>query len=357
MKVQAYDRLTKSQLIGFLKEDMKRDDKYYKMKRDDILDIILSNPNYRKSFFENHITHYDKYKKINSINFHKSLGIKQLTKDEIQNFKYDAEDYNDPYIGKKNKEGIIIELKEHQRKFLTGFLIGNLRCSIVFHGVGTGKTFTAVATSRMYLQLYPNNNIVFVSPPSVFFNFINSMVAYGIDPRDPRYKYFTYDKFYNQKPNTANSLLIVDEAHNFRTFISISENVNKHGEHSQSINTNKKGYALLQGGKLAHKVILLTGTPFINKTYDIENLLAIGEGRDPNNESTFGDIASDPKMRYDYFKYRISHFERNLNDSNYPERIEKFIPLITDSNEIRASMSKSNLFIFNQGNFRQHLII
>jgi hypothetical protein len=352
MNILNHLKIPKYALLEFLteqKEDEKEVRKLKYKKKDIVLAHIVKK--FSKEFYKKPLEDFKLYSNNSAsrLNFEKALNLTKFTKKEIEEFKYNESDFDDPFTGKKNKEGIVLNLQEHQKKFLMGFLIGNLRCSIMFHGVGTGKTLTAVATAKMYLQLYPKNKIYVVTPSAVFMNFIKEMVAYGVEPRDPRYTYLTYDKFYNNKRiNCSDGLLIIDEAHNFRTEIIISTHKDKSGNQVSNVMTNKKGYDLLKrGGEMAHKVLLLTATPFVNKLYDIENLLAIGEGRDPLPENTFGDICSDADLRYDYFKYRVSHYEKNIGSLDFPERREKYICLVCPNSEkgnIRAVAGKENPF-------------
>lgn len=345
MKITNHSKIPKYKLIQYLGENHVDDAQTLrqlnKLKKLELYRFVMQN--YREPFLEKSLDFFEKYDNPRTFNFEKRVGLRKLTKKEKDEYHFDEQNYDDPYRGKA------ITLENHQKKFLMGFFIGNLRGSIVFHGVGTGKTFTAVASSKMYLQLYPKNKVIFLSPPSVIYNFIEAMAAYGLDPRDPRYSYFTYDKFYNSKRTTAeDALLIVDEAHNFRTEISMSRERNEKGQLIENVVTNKKGYAvLLRGGMKAHKVILLTATPFINKTYDIENLLAIAEGRDPIDESMFGDVASNTNLRFDYFKYKVSHYEKDIHDANFPERRETFVCLVCPESQersISATAGKDNPF-------------
>ena len=296
------------------------------------------------------ISYFNKYnKKANNINFEKIYGLSKQPPEEI--LKAYEEDLGDIFEGKKSLmkgDNTIIKLEEHQKKFLQGFFIGNLRSSILFHGVGTGKTLTAISTARVYLNLYPKNNVIVITPPAVLYNFINSLVAYGIDPRDKRFKFMTYGQFYRSNIVAFNSLLIVDEAHNFRTEITSSLSVNPiTGQAAIAYGPkNKMGVQLLnRGGKPAHKVILMTATPFINKPYDIENLVAIGEGTEPINEENFGQMASNKNTSYDYFKFKISKYVKEVNDKNFPERREKFVPIVVEATDaLRAKAGQDNPF-------------
>jgi len=259
-----------------------------------------------------------------------------LTNEDI--IKLQKHEFLNPYEGTQNilsDKKDIIKLEEHQQKFLNGFLIGNLRGAIVYHGVGTGKTFTAVATAKMYLQLYPNNKVFVITPSAVLYNFIDSMLVFGIDPRDTRYNYYTYDKFSRDKNvKVENALLIVDEAHNFRTEMTIKETDDK----QIYTDKNKRGLQLLlKGGIPCHKCLMLTATPFVNIPYDIENLLAFSDGRYPIDKEAFGTIASSNNMRYDYFKYRISKYEKDINNKYFPKKKEIYVPLVVENNDSKIS--------------------
>jgi hypothetical protein len=257
----------------------------------------------------------------------KKTGLKKLTPDELEQLSKEA-DYTQllesrtALLGDKK-----ITLQKHQKRFIEGFLYSNLKSAIMFHGVGTGKTFSAVGCVKSYLQIYPQNKVMIITPPALLFNFIDSMIDYGIDPRDKRFSYYSYVSFTNKKIDTTNSLMIIDEAHNMRTQIEYTETDTGKVER---IYSGKRPYEAILRGANAHKVMLMTATPFINKPYDIENLLAIGDGRVSYNEEIFGTMVSDPQVRYDYFKYRISKFMNPINSEDFPDKIEKYVPIVIE---------------------------
>ena len=74
------------------------------------------------------------------------------------------------------------------------------------------------------------------------------------------------------------------------------------------------------------KVILLTRTAFVNKIYDIENLLAMVDNREPLSEATFTDAITNPLNLSSYFDYKVSYYERGA-DSNFPTRRNFIEPL------------------------------
>ncbi len=148
--------------------------------------------------------------------------------------------------------------------------------SIVFHGVGTGKTITAVVASLYYLSLYPDGKVIVISPPALILNFVNGLKQYGLNIDDNRYTFKSFEQF-SRNPGVINSksLIIVDEAHILRTIIHFNEQEDEKGIKTINVTSNKRGYAILEACKKCDKCILLTATPFINKLYDIENLLSM----------------------------------------------------------------------------------
>ena len=245
---------------------------------------------------------------------------------------------------KKKELDKVISLEPHQKAFLNGFLLSGIHGAVAFHGVGTGKTFTAVAVSRLYLKLYPDNKVLFVCPPALLANFIESLIAYGIDPRDKRYQFYTYDGFYRSAITAENSLLIIDEAHNFRT--QLPGFVKEDDEEGFASASSIRSYEMIQRGALtAHKALCLTGTVMVNKIYDIENLLSIADGKAPISPDTFAKIARNEASRYDYFKYRVSMYFREIDyktgkpappNPNFPEMREKYVPIVSKDEKILA---------------------
>jgi superfamily II DNA/RNA helicase len=260
-----------------------------------------------------------------------------------------------------HKSDTQITLQKHQVDFVEKFFQSPLNSAIMFHGVGSGKTLTAVASANFYLAIYPNNKIYVVSPPALLPNFIKELQKLGLNIRDNRFKYLTYMNFIKLKPDLSNALVFIDEAHNFRTLINVNITEQqietlKEGkiivskEDAISIKTGKNAYYVEQILTKAHKIILLTGTPFINSEYDIQNLLVMCDRNLHNlGKKEFYSKISDPRTIKDMFRYKISHYERHLNSKDFPERREFIIPLIDNQMQHRTGLenpfyidSKSN---------------
>lgn len=237
-----------------------------------------------------------------------------------------------------------MKLQQHQINYIKQFVFSNLRGAIAFHGVGSGKTLTAVVSSYYYLKMYPNNKVLVISPSALVYNFINEMVKYGLDIGDNRYTFVTYEKYARKPFEAQNTLVIIDEAHNLRT--QIVNSVVKDTETNEIKNSipirNIKGARIMTyASQTAHKIMLLTGTAFINGLYDIENLLAMVDNRSPIEPATFGQMLTSEENINDYFNYRISYIKlseehKAKEDRDFPEMREKYIPLeMTEEEEAK----------------------
>jgi hypothetical protein len=237
----------------------------------------------------------------------------------------------------KNKEAyeanIKIVLNKHQKDFVVNFINSYFTGGLLFHGVGSGKTLTGVVFSHYYLSLFPDHNVCIISPPTLLFNFVDSLRLFGLDVKDNRYTFETYDKFLKNYKNIVNdkTLLIIDEVHIMRTYISEKDAPIK-DEQGNEIGTEvklasgRKPKILIEACNMCHKVLCMTGTAFVNGLYDIENIMTmIGQKEKPLPPSAFDLIINDPELRYDYFKYKISYFSVFDN----PE-LKKFFPKVNE---------------------------
>lgn len=352
--------LAKYQIVGFLEEYFKGEIKKTILNRNKerLIDYLFDNiPN---EDIPHRIDYYDKFPRPSNTGkqIENKTGMMKLSDEEYEDL-INRQDYSNIYEGKnplgKASGNNKINLLEHQRKFLNGFFLGNLRSAIVFHGVGTGKTLASAGACKLYLQLYPKGTVIIVTPPAVMFNFIDSLISYGINPQDRRISYYSYDRFSKNKVSTENSLIIIDEAHNLRTEIigGFSES-EKEGMSSQyeynlkEVAKGKRPASFIVKGFKANKIIMLTATPFVNDPYDIENLMAIGSSRVALGRSYFGEMVSSENFRYDYFKYRISKYDRNFESGDFPEMREKYVGIAAKTKEqadsIKAIAGQKNPF-------------
>ena len=88
----------------------------------------------------------------------------------------------------------------------------------------------------------------------------------------------------------------------------------------------------------------MTGTPFINKLYDIENLLSMVVKKDPLDQDNFARMITNTNSRHDYFRYEISHHKNETGSKYFPKKIQEYIPLVLNEDELKRYKS------FERGN-------
>jgi hypothetical protein len=223
-----------------------------------------------------------------------------------------------------------LELNAHQNAFIKHYIMNSVIGAIMFHGVGSGKTLTAVALSKYYLAIYPENEVYIISPPALIDNFAGSIIQFGGSVRDNRYKFMTYVKFLNSKANLSKAMLIIDEAHNFRTYLTIGGVADTdEGEGKLMPTTGKRVYNLMEKVGKCDKVVLLTGTAFVNELYDIENLIQMTDHTmAPHDKDDFYKIVADPTVCKSYFRYRVSHYMSPQDNKFFPGVINQILPVI-----------------------------
>ncbi len=75
--------------------------------------------------------------------------------------------------------------------------------------------------------------------------------------------------------------------------------------------------------------------PFINTLYDIENLSSMVVKNDPLDQDNFAQIITNTDSRHDYFCYKISLYENEAGSKYFPKKIQEYIPLVIDGEELK----------------------
>ncbi len=208
-------------------------------------------------------------------------------------------------------------LKDHQKNVVKA--LQKYRGVIAVHQVGTGKTLTAVTASQCFLDQNPDSKVIVLTPTSLQGNFKKEVLAYGGNPNDPRYEFYTLQGFMlatkRGETNCTNKMLIVDEAHNLRAIPGFV----------MGKPTGIMADSVIQCSKKAKKVLLLTATPVVNGPSDMISLLAMINGTDPMKEKDFDKMLADnPRSVIDMFKCKVSFYERGEEvKEKYPERKDK----------------------------------
>jgi SNF2 family DNA or RNA helicase len=225
-----------------------------------------------------------------------------------------------------------LTLKDYQKR-LCQFMDTN-RGVIVAHGVGSGKTLSAVTVSQCFLEKNPDAKVIVSTPKSLISNFKKEMETYGIKSDDPRYVFYTHDGLcnlikFNRVPLTYfnNNLLIVDEIHNFRT-----QPLEREDKETGKIKYSQSYYAI----KAAHasaKVLGLTATPIVNAMADLKNPLSMITGK------LVKKMGVEPTVDgLEKYKSLFSVFQRDQTDPDYPSKNVQSVDIKMTSDYYRKYM-------------------
>ena len=191
---------------------------------------------------------------------------------------------------------------------------------LVYHKMGTGKTLTAVATSQCYLDRNPTHKVIVITPASLSDNFRKGMMQYKYIKHQNRYRFYSIETATNllkkDQLDCSNSMVILDEVHNYRAKITF-----KKGHLKGGINIFY-GYKCFLN---ADKLLLLTGTPIYNSPDDL-NLYKVLLNYDSRfeNKDTKKIVEHYSKFPLNSLLCKISFHEYEKNDADFPRRVDMF---------------------------------
>ena len=269
------------------------------------------------------------------------LGLKLgLSKLEIKTTKNLCDKIQKIYNKKYPCNNIInketqLKIKKHQINIANELI--HSRGVVVFHKVGTGKTLSAIITSRCLLANKIIKKIIVITPTSLQENFKKELLKYNenIDMND--YIFYTIQGITNAiKNKTVESckdcLVMIDEAHNLRTLDSVRY---------------KEIYKYCLKAK---KILLLSATPLINSKYDIINLVSLIRGEEQITEDEFDKIEKNKTLLKKYLDGIFNVYLKS-NEKHYPNKkiIEIFMVMsdkyLEDYNKIeRGEVNKIPVF-------------
>ncbi len=239
-----------------------------------------------------------------------------------------------------------INLKPHQEHAVK-WLLKN-RGLILYHGLGSGKTVCAAAATVCYLNKYPTRKVIVITSTSLQDNFIRTITTYIGDNQELRdltqnIVLNTYQKFASGQVDCKDALLIVDEVHNLRTKVSHA------ADDYEEITAGKTANAIIQCAIQAHKVLIMTATPIVNTPYDIENLIAMVEGREPYTETQFSKIEDNMYRLKRYVSGKFSFYEPSITELReyYPGRRNKNLVISMSPNYYKNYMAIEKEQLYN----------
>lgn len=195
---------------------------------------------------------------LNTDNYNELLKKIKKLKQKKENLKINAHSKLECITNSK------VSLRDYQIKVIKYIMNPINNSLLVVHGTGMGKTLTALTASQCYLNKYPDNYVIVISPASLVGNFEKEMKKYG-STLSSNYLFFSFTKFIGLV-NTGglvdlidckNSMIIIDEVHNLK-------------------NKKTAGFkSVIQCVIKCHKLLLLTATPFMNCVNDFNAILSM----------------------------------------------------------------------------------
>lgn len=155
-----------------------------------------------------------------------------------------------------------MELQKHQINTAKYLLDKDVNGVIVYHGLGSGKTLTSIDVASKL-----NEQSLVIVPASLISNYRKEISKYKGNAK--KFKVISYEGSLKMNINVDNKVLIIDEAHRLR---------NQYRKNAKKI---------MEASKNALKIVLLTGTPLVNRPSDISplvNMIAKKNVLPTNNE-------------------------------------------------------------------------
>jgi SNF2 family DNA or RNA helicase len=214
--------------------------------------------------------------------------------------------YINPLMCTKYKTVKLKPHQEHVCKYVQKH--PNLKGLLLFYSVGSGKTLSAITIMRCLLKQNEKTKFFVLTPTSLVENFKKELKKVNVD-FGKNLQIYSHGRFINKiVKETAsfckNAVLIIDEAHNFKTLVK--------GKMGHNVKI------LMKATSIASKVILLTATPIQNRPEEFTNLYAMISKNEKKLKELYKIFAeaSFDKI-YKMLKDKISYF-KNTDTNDYP---------------------------------------
>ncbi len=155
--------------------------------------------------------------------------------------------------------------------------------------VGTGKTVVGAMIAKRFIEENgKNTNVLVVYPPAVEDNWKDTFKDFGIDKKYTQFiSNGSLDKVLEGKNNYKSAeefdLILVDEAHNFR-----SDSAERYDELQRICKAPRINEGMVEG--VQKKVMLLSATPLNNRPEDFLNLLLLFQDARMSNIDGIGNL-------------------------------------------------------------------
>lgn len=196
------------------------------------------------------------------------------------------------------------KLLRHQKKIVTFMKDKRQRGILLFHSLGSGKTITAIAIARCLAE-HPTARVVIATPSSVSKQFEAEVSKLIPTIEAPKYQVVTHNRLAKHSEMVDNNtVLVVDEAHNFRNADS------------------KLTQGMLQAAANAYKVVLASATPVVNDVTDFAVPLAMIHGQ--TSTSKFEEHLAQYHKHLRMLRCIVSYYQTPMDVRNFPRVKEQY---------------------------------
>jgi superfamily II DNA or RNA helicase len=199
--------------------------------------------------------------------------------------RYSVEEFPIPHLPK-------LKMKDYQENCVIHMF--HHRSLIVCYPTGSGKTLIGTTTSVNLLREGKVSSVVFVGPKSVKLNFWQTIIDNFdlTDDESVNINLYTFHKFTDLylagEINTEGALIVIDEAHSYRTVIGVGDKYRRPPHIIKKKSGAVRVKAMLTAASEASSVMMLTATPGVNFCRDFCNYIAILRGEKvPMDDSEF----------------------------------------------------------------------
>lgn len=201
-----------------------------------------------------------------------------------------------------------ITLKSHQKKVIDFMKNTSQKGLILYHSTGSGKTLSAITIARCLLGKSGIKKIIILTPVSVkkqwesqfdkpelikLLNFVT------IESHEKWLKLYS-----TNKTSSKNSILIIDEAHKFRTMIKEND-------------IKKRSKIMINAAFDAKKVLFLTATPMVNYLSDLYNMIIVLN----NKKWSKDNYEKIEEQLNENIKCKFSNYKNKDNNDDFPNSV------------------------------------
>lgn len=230
-------------------------------------------------------------------------------------------DLPDGYMELKYQKDAVIQGYQMLKEY-NGFFLADV--------VGTGKTVVGAMIAKRFIEENgKNTNVLVVYPPAVEDNWKDTFKDFGIDKRYTQFiSNGSLEKVLEGKNNYKSAeefdLILVDEAHNFR-----SDSADRYDELQRICKSPRINEGMVEG--VQKKVMLLSATPLNNRPEDFLNLILLFQDANNSNIDGIGNLNNK-------FQPWIKTYKETQKKRKYAEKPEEIKALTEVVDKIYEEM-------------------